>query len=46
MKKPVGKLVRLKVIHKGVELSEFGKELYRYCLETPGHPICPVPDRL
>ncbi|MDV6013746.1 Abi-alpha family protein [Haloechinothrix sp. LS1_15] len=37
--KPAGKLVRLKVVHKGVELSEFGKEMYRQCLDEhdPGH---------
>ncbi|MQA62699.1 MAG: DUF4393 domain-containing protein [Actinophytocola sp.] len=46
VKKPEGRIIRLKIVHKGVELSDFGKVLYQNCLETPGYQICAVPDKL
>lgn len=46
VKKPQGRLIRLRIVHKGVELSGFGKVLYQNCLETPGYQICAVPDNL
>jgi hypothetical protein len=44
--KPKGRLVRLKNHCKGAELSEFGKELFRYCLECETSQLAPVPDEL
>lgn len=46
IKKPEGRLVRLKLIHKGAELSDFGKELFRHCLETEKSRLVSVPDTL
>lgn len=44
--KPRGKFVRLKTVHKGVELSEFGKELFCRCLQTERHRISDPPQTL
>lgn len=44
--KPVGRLVRLKHIYKGVELSLFGRELFRAAFETETSQLAPVPDVL
>lgn len=46
IRKPEGRLVRLKVVHKGIELSDFGKELFRNCLETRDSHLSEVPDKL
>ncbi|SNR48384.1 protein of unknown function [Haloechinothrix alba] len=46
IRRPGGRLVRLKTVHKGVELSEFGKELFCRCLETEQHRIAASPGKL
>ncbi|MBA0127348.1 DUF4393 domain-containing protein [Haloechinothrix sp. YIM 98757] len=46
IRRPGGRLVRLRIVHKGVELSEFGKELFCQCLETEEHRIATSPGRL
>lgn len=44
--KPPGRLVKIKIVCKGVELSEFGKELFKNCLETETSHLAVVPDKL
>ncbi|MQA62700.1 MAG: DUF4393 domain-containing protein [Actinophytocola sp.] len=46
VKKPEGRIIRLKIVHKGVELSDFGKELFKQCLETETSHLATVPDKL
>lgn len=46
VQKPQGKLIRLKIVYKGVELSDFGKVLFQQCLETETSRLAVVPDIL
>lgn len=46
IKKPPGRLVKLKLVCKGIELSEFGKQLFKNCLETETSHLAVVPDQL
>lgn len=46
LRKPKGRLVRLKKNFKSIELSDFGKEIFRNCLESETSRLAPAPDWL
>jgi hypothetical protein len=46
IRKPRGRLVRMRPHYKGVELSEFGKALFKAAMETERSRLAPIPDEL